>query len=412
MSTTPIKSAKLRNAVKAALGAAIATPLLFTVMPASAAQVGDTTFDVSGYVKFDAVYDIDGVGGAVNGIMASDAVGQIGADDSDGRLDTTVNQTRLRLSTNTETSFGDVHGYIEMDFYGSGGRDLRRRQAYIQWNNWTFGRAWSTFSDFNYGTTLNFGGPIAQVGQRVDLVRYTVDLGDAGTFDISLENTGEDAAAVYDAAGNVVTGPLTGLPGYITGLLGPGGIPIVAQSRNASAQLPALALRYKGAAGSFNYQVAGIVRQNKYDWSTGSDSSIGWGLNAGGSVALGTGTTLRLSTVYGEGINDGHYGFLTLGGTSYIQNDEVENNTLYGFIASASQKITDKMTANVLYSMGWVEQGPDETETEGHTLAVNLMYSPVEPLVFGVEYSRAYADVEGVGDADANVIQFSTIYNF
>src|SRR5699024_7045849 len=246
---------------------------------------------------------------------------------SEGHFDTTVNQTRLRLATTTPTEFGDVNGYIEMDFYGEGGRDLRRRLAYIQWQNWTIGRAWSTFSDFNYGTTLFFNGPEGQVNQRAELVRYTFDLGNDSAFDISLENFSD---ASLNGSGTAFT----------------------------EHQLPGLAMRYQGAAGMFNYQAAGLVRKNSFDGGPASPdgSTVGWGLNLGGSMSLDSGTTLMLSTLYGEGINDGGFGYTLLPGTNYVDTDgDIENNSLWGATGSISQKITDKLTGNLIYSYTNIE---------------------------------------------------------
>src|SRR5699024_12694849 len=58
MSTRTFKSAKLRKAVKGAIGTTVAVPLLFAALPVAAqGQIGNTTFEVDGYVKLDAWYD-------------------------------------------------------------------------------------------------------------------------------------------------------------------------------------------------------------------------------------------------------------------------------------------------------------------------------------------------------------------
>src|SRR5699024_879782 len=99
MSPTPIQSAKVRNAVRAALGAAVAAPLLFAAAPATSAeiQMGETTVDVGGFVRTDMFYDFEDSAGASLG--ASDAVGD--DNDDDGQFGADARYSRLSFSFNT-----------------------------------------------------------------------------------------------------------------------------------------------------------------------------------------------------------------------------------------------------------------------------------------------------------------------
>src|SRR5699024_873208 len=242
MSKTPFKSARVRNAVKGALGTAAAVPLLFAALPASA-DIGDTTFDISGYVKLDSVYDFEADRGVSltpsmvieNAVAKGAGVGDGGYGEKDGALAWTARQTRLILNTTTPTAAGDVGGYLEFDMYGNrgGGGDLRMRQGFLTWNGWKIGRAWSTFSNFHYGTLLNFGDPTGPAYMRTEQITYTMDLGNGNNFAIGLEN----ADAVRDTE-------LTGTPptGINNGVLG---------SRQSNTRLPALAMRYQGNEGIF-----------------------------------------------------------------------------------------------------------------------------------------------------------------
>lgn len=227
MSTIPCRSTRVDAVVKSVLGTAVAVPLLFSAMPAMAqsqqdemrqlkqqmqqmqqrfeqlqakqdkqaamarnqqsaggakaeASVSDsgmelagTKFELSGYLKLDAVYDFDNDHGASLG--PSDPIqtrNDYGTDSPDNQdLGATARQTRLVLNTTTPTAIGDVGGYIEADLFGNGGSfgsslQPRIRRAYVTVGNWLIGRDWTTFSDFNYGTMLNFYGPQAQTFER------------------------------------------------------------------------------------------------------------------------------------------------------------------------------------------------------------------------------------------------------
>lgn len=423
----------VRSAVKAALGTSIAVPLLFAAVPAMAEsdavinlrnqinamearldmmesqqdtdgntiQLGDTSISMSGYIKLDAFYDMETQQGV--SLLPSDVFNdpQFGGatGDEDAHLGWTAKQTRLRISTTTPTAVGDIGGYIEMDMYGeptavgesSGGGSPRLRQAYFTYGNWLFGRTWTTFANFYYGTSLNFAGPTGQVFARQEQIRYTMDLGNGSNFAIAIE----------DGSGR----------------------------GNGDPELPDLTMRYQASMGDFGFQIAGLARQISADTTIGplgnpipipglvdnDDSVFGWGVNAGASLALATGTTLKLAAAYGEGV--GSYIYAPNFGSVYVNADgELDTSETLGLIASVGQQFTDSLSGNLIY--GYSNNSGDDTQDEftGSSLIANLLYSPVDALVFGIEYTRVEGEVEyaagGSDDGDANRVQFSTIYNF
>ena len=93
----------------------------------------NTSVSFSGYVKLDAIYDIDqdlgdsffiyDWGGGASGIL-------LDGDDSGQRKGSLhARQTRLRFDSLTPTKMGGLKTRIETDFYG-GGNALRMRHAY------------------------------------------------------------------------------------------------------------------------------------------------------------------------------------------------------------------------------------------------------------------------------------------
>ncbi|MES1924104.1 hypothetical protein T31B1_02235 [Salinisphaera sp. T31B1] len=385
--------------------------------PADGFKVGNTTVKLNGYLKFDAVYDFEDDHGASLG--PSDAIATLNAKGTDhpgdGNIGATVKQTRLKLSTTTETeTFGEIGGYIEMDFYGDNysdafgdGPDPRVRRAYLTVGNFLIGRDWSTFSDFNYGTTLNFYGPQAQLFERQAQVRYTFDMKDAGTLDVALETPTGD--------------------GVENGLASDDGSPYFQsnQTGNEDSPLPDFAIRYQGSQGPVSFQVAGIARYLKADIQgfngaddNGNDTTFGWGLDVGATWSLPTGTTLMGTVAGGEGI--GKYIYAPAGGAdTYINNNgELEAFQRWGYIATISQELTSELTGNVIWGQAFSENPNNVSYStaafhdNSDTLAVNLLYTPVDPLTLGIEYNRAFYEQQDGVDATAQNVQFSTIYNF
>ena len=471
MGTHPFNSGKVRASVRNVIGTAVAVPLLFSAMPAMAQSqqeemqdlrdqiqqmqqrfdemqqqqeqmaqeqssprsddqlvsksedgegfmVGDTNIKVNGYFKFDAIYDFEDDHDALLG--PSDAIGTLNAKGTDspgdGDFGVTVKQTRLKIATTTPTEFGDLGGYIEMDFYGKpydesfdSAPSPRVRRAYLTFGNWLIGRDWSTFSDFNYGTTLNFYGPQAQLFERQAQVRYTMAAGEDTTVDFALENPGGGTVVAGDT---VLQAPGAGDPANDT-----------TDGIGTENKVPDVVVRLQSSSGPLSFQAAAIGRYLEADISDGTldgdeQSTVGYGLNLGGSLSLPTGTTFMLSSVYGEGI--GKYFYAPAGGAdAYVTTDgQLEAIERYGFIGTISQELTPTLTTNVIYGKGFSESpddfvgATDELHDESSTLAVNLLYTPVDPLTFGIEYNRAEYEQQNGVDSDAQNVQFSTIYNF
>ncbi|ERJ20347.1 putative outer membrane protein [Salinisphaera shabanensis E1L3A] len=482
------KSNKVRASVRGAIGTAVAVPLLFSAMPAMAQSqqeqmqqlrdqiqqmqqrfdelqsqqeemkqaqesprseerlvsksedgegfmVGDTNVKINGYFKFDAIYDFEDDHDALLG--PSDAIGTLNAKGTDspgdGDFGVTVKQTRLKIATTTPTEFGDLGGYIEMDFYGKpydesfdSAPSPRVRRAYLTFGNWLIGRDWSTFSDFNYGTTLNFYGPQAQLFERQAQVRYTMDAGENTSVDFALENPGGGSVLAGDGGTAASAGP-DGLDGTADDVAATPADPNfrgLEDGSDTENTLPDVVVRLKTSSGPFSFQAAAIGRYlttdiNQLDGDgSDEDSVVGYGLNLGGSLSLPTNTTFMLSSVYGKGI--GKYVYAPAGGAdAYVTSDgDLEALERYGFIATISQELTSTLTTNLIYGKAYSENpddfvgSTDALHDSSSSAHVNLLYTPVDPLTFGIEYNRVEYETQGGVDADAQNVQFSTIYNF
>lgn len=428
MGTNLHRPTTVGTAVKRVLGTTVAVPLLFAAMPmvaqASDAQsmqemqnqisqlqlrvtemqkqqemkqskaksegegftVGNTTFGLGGYIKLDAVYNFDQNAAPSAGPSRAVGVGKDG-----NRFGATARQSRLTFTTDTATSKGDVKGTVQFDFYDNANSysnnfdhnyNPRVRLAYFTWNNWTVGKNWTTFSDFNYGTTLDFFGPEAQIFRRHAQVRYTFDLGNDNALDVALESPYDQS---LDGASN-------------------------------AEKAPDFVMRYKGSSGNLSYQAAALARYLRGTVAaTGQhDSEFGYGLDLGGSYAMATGTTLMLSGNYGKG--DGAYVYNPAGGADAYVNSSGSLDAIkrYGYMATVSQAITPKLTGNVVWGQGFSEGyagNPAGQHNKSSTLFVNLLYNVVKPLTVGAEFGHlSWSDDQPTGHS--NRMQLSAIYKF
>src|SRR5699024_1130228 len=179
--------------------------------------------------------------------------------------------------------------------------------------------------------------------------------------------------------------------------------------RNTDPQLPDLAMRYQSTLGDLSFQFAGLAREISNDDLPGlvdeDDSVFGWGLNTGATLALDTGTTLKLSAAYGEGM--GSYIYSPTFSSVYVDdNAELDTASTLGVIASVGQQLTDTLSANLIYGYGHSEADGDHwlasttvgattfESSTGQSVAANLLYSTVDALVVGVEYTYVDAELE------------------
>src|SRR5699024_10847565 len=162
------------------------------------------------------------------------------------------------------------------------------------------------------------------------------------------------------------------------------------------------------------YQAAGYLTSIQARNLSGSKKSkAAWGINLGGTASLDSGTTLSLSAAYGEGVGSMIKTPLR-GVTGYINtNGDLKLAEELGVVASLGQQFTDQVSANLVY--GYSRNEIADVKLKGHSVSANLLYSPVDPLVFGVEYTyvRGKIDIGSAHEhANGNQLQFSAIYNF
>ena len=195
-----------RNRLSAAL-VGVGAAVVLGIAPAGAAEIDDlkakvealekklsTSVSISGYVKGDFYIDNRkdlgksfGNGAAQRLDNAPNAVDDDGNDlnDDDGAVGAHANQSRFRLSTNTDTSYGALNTVIEGHFWGG---TFGLRHAYGVLGPVLAGQAWSIRGDnHTFADTVDFDGPAGVVATRKPQLRLTLPLAEGFTGQMAVE---------------------------------------------------------------------------------------------------------------------------------------------------------------------------------------------------------------------------------
>lgn len=365
---------------------------------ANAASLGNTEISYGGYIKLDAMWS-----DYSSGVPAGDNVGRdfyvpsttpVGTDvDNDPVLDMHARQSRFNFGTATTLDNGkSINTKIEIDFLASapGGNERvtssyapRIRQAYITYDGWLFGQAWSNFQ--NVGAlpeALDFIGPAeGTVFVRQAQIRYAT-----GNWSFSLENPESTITA-------------------------PGGVRV----ETDDATLPDFTARYGLKADWGEFVVTGLARQLTYKQDGLDADETSFGVSASGKVNLGE-NNLKFMLTQGQGL--GRYVGVNIANGAALDGDQLDAiDSTSGFIAY-QHYWNSQWRSTFLYSFFSADNNQnllvitDDPTKTSQSYSANILYSPVKKLTFGVELKHAQRDLESGTDGDMDRLQFSAKYAF
>jgi hypothetical protein len=324
----------------------------------------------------------------------------------DGRFFSGVRQSRLGFKAWVPTSLGELKTIFEFELFGTGvdagQTTFRLRHAWGELGQIGAGQTWSPFMDPDvFPNSLEYWGPNGMVFFRNVQLRWTPWQQGDSNFMIALERPGA-----------------SGDQGIYSGR-------IELQNIQARFPLPDISAHYRMASGWGHVQVAGIVREIKWDDMVAdqydlSGSTIGWGVNLSSNIKIAK-DTLRLQVVYGEGIEN-------------YMNDAPVDIGIKKNLSSATQPIvgvalpvlgvvafydhtwSDRWSSTIGYSRVDITnsdgQTPDAYKTGQYAL-VNLVLYPTKGVMMGGELQwgnrQNFSDGWSVDDLR---IQFSFKYNF
>lgn len=377
--TEVFKQTPLATAVKRVTFCAATATLLATTSMAQAVEV-----KFGGYVKADAIYDLDQDLGNSLAASAIDATSTA----SDENFKMHALQSRFNI-TATE---GDVKVFVEGDFFGGGGNELvsnsghfRLRHAYGQMGNFLAGQTWSTFMDANwvlYPSTVDFGGPAGATFVRQSQFRWTI----ADGLDFAIENPENRVRA--SRVGTVDT---------------------AAAVRDT---LPDVILRY-AQDGDISWQVAGLFQQFEVDdTAAAGESETNFGLTAGVNFNTGSGSFSIKANSNSNRYT--YYGFNNP--AAVVVGSSIEPIDHTAVVAAYNHDWGGSSNAKTTIAFGSVDFDEDFlTATDDQTIEtfhVNYRWSPASNVNLGVEVSNASRELVSGAEADNTRLQFGAQYTF
>lgn len=324
----------------------------------------DFRMKIGGYVKVDALYDFDGTTDRTQFLMSTIPVEGQPEYENEGYFNFFARETRFNIDVR-RTGEGKIplKLFLEGDFW-SDGLQLRLRHAYIVVGDFIIGQTWTTLTFLeSLPFMIDFAAGDALFGGRSTQVRYQKKIGSTMSLGIGLENLN------FLGIEN---------PDTLSGM--------------ASAQLPMLAVRFDYRWNSGVVFLGSSAAQ--LNWDGGADGpdarALQFAFVLAGRQNLGKKNYISWNLSAGEGSGENILAFAGSNANGVL-NTEGKLNTMpsMAFVLGFMHKWAEKFSSNVSYAYGWLETPPSRAPfalKRGGIGHVNLIYSPLQDLSFGVEY--------------------------
>ncbi len=353
-----------------------------------------TTFKFGGYAKADFLYTKYNNGAYSGAGRDFHIPGTIPVGDKDvyQYSDFHVKESRFNFDVSTLAGGKKLRAFIEFDFMLSpGGNERvsnsfspRIRHFFLEYDKFLFGQTWSTFMIVILPDELDFVGvPEGVVFIRQPMARVTL-----GSWQFALENK-FTTISPYGGGGRITS---------------------------EAAFLPDVVARYNHKLDAGIISFAAIGRQLNYvDGTNTKHSSIGAGITVGGKIKVDKRDDIRFSVTGGTGL--GRYVALNFVNSSVIDDsrDLKSISTINGY-AAYLHHWDDNLRSSASVSYFKANNDQDLTganvNDEAYSFSVNLIYSPVDKLIFGVEPIYGYRKLVGGTDGSFFRFQFSAKYAF
>ncbi len=325
----------------------------------------------------------------------------------DGRFFAGVRQSRFGVKGFVPTDLGEIKTIFEFELFGTGvdagQTTFRLRHAWGELGQIGAGQTWSPFMDPDvFPNSVEYWGPNGMVFFRNVQLRWTPWQQGDSRFAIALERPGASAdQGVYADR-------------------------VELQNVKARFPLPDLSAQFRYQQDWGHVQVAGIVRQMKWDdLNPGqydlTGKATGWGLNLSTNLKLAKKHVFRGQLAYGAGVqNYWNDAPVDVG----IQNQFSNTRTpitgkalpILGVVAFLDLNWNAKWTSTVGYSLTDIKnsdgQAADAFKRGQYALA-NVLYYPAANVMLGpeVQWGKRENFKDGFTSDDVR-IQFSARYNF
>lgn len=340
-----------------------ATPQQSAAAPKALSTKSDTEVKLYGFVRGDANYIIEGSAGDFSDVAKTN--GQ-----TNDKFVATAKTTRIGLDFKTNVEGAEVGGKLESDFAGTND-SFRIRQAYLTYENWLIGQTQSNFLSNHAPFMIDFSTNVGGGTTRLPMVRYGFDLTPATQLFLAAEKPNSSAGHnELNAKGETVS---------------------VEHNKSSAPTLTAkLVHNFDDKKG--NASARALVEVTK-DESV-NDRKAGWGLAAGTTYQVLEPLKATIDVSYTQGVNGILYG--TNANAAFVHdadNRNIEQNEIWAVQTGLTYSILPNLKTSVGYGALFADKDSDYADLINATANkkvqqawLNLVYSPVKPLEFGVEY--------------------------
>ncbi|PJI36505.1 DcaP family trimeric outer membrane transporter [Acinetobacter pseudolwoffii] len=327
-----------------------ATPQQSAAAPKALSTKSDTEVKLYGFVRGDANYIIEGSSGDFSDVAKTN--GQ-----TNDKFVATAKTTRIGLDFKTNVEGAEIGGKLESDFAGTND-SFRVRQAYLTYENWLIGQTQSTFLSNHAPFMIDFSTNVGGGTTRLPMVRYGFDLTPATQLFLAAEKPNSNAADIKSS------------------------VPTLTAK---------LAHNFDDKKG--NASARALVEVTKDEDI--SKRKVGWGLAAGTTYQVLDPLKATLDVSYIQGSNGILYG--TNANDAFVHDEDdrnIEQNKIWAVQTGLTYSILPNLKTSLGYGALFADKDSDYAKLEANSVAnkevqqawLNLVYSPVKPLEFGIEY--------------------------
>lgn len=361
-------------------------------------------FRLGGYLKADAIVDVDNSGLRTQFVPTTIPTGDINERGAQTTLHAKQSRFNLELRRPSAAGDGNVRFLLENDFFGDSSSvspTYRLRHLYAQVDNALLGQTWSTYMDTDaLPDTVDFAGPGASASMRQTQLRYMQPFGDRSAFAIAVEQP--ETQIVH--------------PSFAC----------LSSDDCSIDRIPDLPFALRSDSDWGHVQWSGVIRSLGYDDGVYDDAALGWGTSLAGVIKTVGEDSVQYQLQYGDGI--GRY-IADLDGNNVDAiadaQGELEPVTAYAGVVAYQHYWNAQWRSTASYSLvrvgdedlfeeaaaaGFLD--PATTYRESRYASLNLIWHLYGPLNVGVEYLWGYHEQQNGEDADSQRIQLGAQINF
>ncbi len=336
-----------------------ATPQPSAAAPKALSTKSDTEVKLYGFVRGDANYIIEGSSGDFSDVanVGNGKANQPNAQQTRDKFVATAKTTRIGLDFKTNVEGAEIGGKLESDFAGTND-SFRIRQAYLTYGNWLVGQTQSNFLSNHAPFMIDFSTNVGGGTTRMPQVRYGFDLTPATQLFLAAEKPQTTAEHIKSSAPTLTA---------------------------------KLAHNFDDKKG--NASARALVEVTKDEDI--SKRKVGWGLAAGTTYQVLDPLKATLDVSYIQGSNGILYG--TNANDAFVHDEDdrnIEQNKIWAVQTGLTYSILPNLKTSLGYGALFADKDSDYAKLEANSVAnkevqqawLNLVYSPVKPLEFGIEY--------------------------